>query len=286
MTTISALLPDFRDYLAHERRLQPATLQSYSTDLRTLNAFIEDVPVIDITKTMLRAYMRHMSKQGLSSLTIRRKFHCYRTFWNWLRLCEIDDRLLPEQIPLPKRRRKQPTWLTDSQLKTFVQTLDGDPLLDLAWMILAMLGLRRGELLALRWDDFDMESQKVTIQPGKGGRARILHYPNALQSRLDNLKSSIDGNPTGDILGFRHTKLTKHFNEHLKACNLDGHSFTMHSLRHSFASHLISRGVDITIVKELLGHKDITHTMIYVHHQPEQYRDAINQHILSNEETS
>jgi|GEM_PF-6292227 len=279
MTTITTLLPEFRDYLQHERKLAPATVRSYTTDLRTLAKFVNHISVVNITKAMLRAYMRDMSRKGLSTLTIRRKFHCYRTFWGWLRLSEIDNRLLPEQIQLPKRKRKAPIWLTDSQLKTFVYTLDGDPLLDLAWMILAMLGLRRGELLALRWDDFDMESKKVTIQPGKGGRARILHYPDALQSRLDKLEIS-----TGRIFDMTPPRLTRKFKLHLEACNLDGFGFTPHSLRHTFASHLISRGVDITIVKELLGHKDITHTMIYVHHQPEQYRDAINQHILSEEE--
>jgi len=284
MTTITALIPDFQEYLQHERKLADATVTSYTTDLRTLNAHIGSIPVIDITKDLLRSYLRQMSKDGLATMTIRRKFHCYRTFWSWLRLCGIDERLLPEQIPLPKRKRKQPKWLTDSQLKTFVNTLDGDPVLDLAWMMMALLGLRRGELVEMKWDDIDQEGQKITIPPGKGGRARVLHYPNALQARIDALLNSIDGKPTY-VFGLKKTTIHKYFKRHLKACNLHNEGFTMHSLRHTFASHLISQGVDITIVKELLGHKDITHTMIYIHHQPEQYREAINQHILSQETT-
>lgn len=283
MTTITNLLPDFREYLEHERKLAPATVTSYTNDLRTLNIHVTGIAVHDITKDLLRSYLRQMSKDGLATMTIRRKFHCYRTFWSWLRLTGIDERLLPEQIPLPKRKRSQPKWLTDSQLRIFVDTLDGDPVLDLAWMMLALLGLRRGELVAMKWDDIDMEGQKITIPPSKGGRARVLHYPNALQSRIDTLLNSVKGPKPSYIFGLKKTTIHKYFKRHLEACNLDSEGFTMHSLRHTFASHLISKGVDITVIKELLGHKDITHTMIYIHHQPERYRDAINQHILSQE---
>ena len=290
MTTIKALIPDFQEYLFHERKLSDATVRCYTNDLRSLNKHLESIDVLKITKDLLRAYMRSMSKQGLATMTIRRKFHCYRTFWGWLRLCGIDDRLIPEQIPLPKRKQKAPTWLTDSQLRTFVETLDGDPRFDLAWMMLALLGLRRGELVDLKWEDVDTEGQKVTLQPGKGGKGRVLHYPNALQSRIEALLKTYPGKKTVYVFGqsgkFRWSKqhFYKVFNAHLEACNLENEGFTPHSLRHTFATHLISRGVDITIVKELLGHKDITHTMIYVHHQPEQYKSAIYQHILSNEE--
>ncbi len=289
MTTITILLPEFREYLQHERKLADATVANYTHDLKSLNKHIENIEVLTITKDLLRSYMRAMSKQGLAIMTIRRRFHCYRTFWGWLRLCGIDDRLLPEQIPLPKRKRKQPTWLTDSQLQNFVYTLDGDPRQDLAWMILALLGLRRGELVNLKWNDIDLEGQKITIQPGKGGRSRVMYYPNALQSCFDALLKSYLGDRTIYVFGasgkYRWSKqhFYKSFKSHLEACNLNNGGFTPHSLRHTFASHLISRGVDITIVKELLGHKDITHTMIYVHHQPKQYKNAINQHILSME---
>lgn len=281
MTTITALIPDFRDYLEHERKLQPATLSSYTTDLRTLDRFVLGISVLNITQSMLRAYMRQMSKQDLAIMTIRRKFHCYRTFWKWLRLSDIDDRLLPEQIQLPKRRRKQPVWLTDSQLKIFVETLDGDPMLDLAWMMLAVLGVRRGELVGMKWSDIDMEGMKITIPPDKGGRARVLHYSNALQYRIYRLMDSFQGDRPDDVFKMKKTTIHKYFKAHLVACNLHHEGFTMHSLRHTFASHLISRGVDITIVKELLGHKDITHTMIYIHHNQEQFKQAMSQHILS-----
>lgn len=286
MTSIKDLIPAFQDYLQHERKLADATVTSYTTDLNGLNQHVQNIDVLEINKDLLRSYMRDMSKQGLAIMTIRRKFHCYRTFWSWLRLCGIDDRLLPETIPLPKRKRPQPRWLTDSQLITFVETLDGDPVLDLAWMLLALLGLRRSEIINMRWDDIDIEGQKITIPPGKNGRARVLHYTHALQSRIDQLLNSIEGDQTTLVFNYGKSYLTTHFKRHLEACNLENEGFTMHSLRHTFASHLISRGVDITILKELLGHKDITHTMIYIHHQPKQYKQAIDQHILSMEKIS
>lgn len=278
---IQNLLSDFKEYLEHERKLEPASIRAYLSDVECLNRHVDGKELLSIKRDDLREYMRQMSRDGLAVMTIRRKMHCYRTFWAWLKLCEIDNRMLPEGIPLPKRKRPQPRWLTDSQLKTFVYTLDGDPGLDLAWMMLALLGLRRSELVNMKWDDIDLEGQKITIPPGKGGHARVLHYPHALQFRLDAMPGR-----EGLVFQFGKSYFQKYFKRHLEACNLENEGFTLHTLRHTFASHLISRGVDITVVKELLGHKDITHTMIYVHHNPVIYQEAIQKHILSEETES
>lgn len=281
---ISDLLSQYREYLQHERKLAQQTITAYNNDLKLLAKAV-DKPLLEITKSDLRAYMRQMSKEGLATATIRRKFHGFRTFWTWLKLAEIDDRMIPEQIDLPKRTRPAPNWLTESELRTFVETLDGNPRNDLAWAVLAYLGVRRGELLNLRWSDIDIESKTVTIQPGKNKRARILHIPDGLLVRILKLQSTFKTLPefvfNGSHGRWGVQPFNRAFKRHLVRCGLDDHGITPHSLRHSFATHLIRRGVNISDVKELLGHKDISTTSIYIHHDPDGLKKALERHILN-----
>lgn len=152
-----------------------------------------------------------------------------------------------------------------------------DPL-KTAIIILVNTGMRRGELFHLRWRDIDLKNGSVRVWPygefsPKGKRPRTIPITGELKSTMRRLSK---GKSPDDFV-FRPYKsehrLYKHFAALVKALGMKG---TLHDLRHTFASRLAMAGVPIPVIKELLGHSDISTTMIYSHLSPEVHREAIN----------
>jgi integrase len=150
-----------------------------------------------------------------------------------------------------------------------------DPELGSAILILLHTGMRRSELWNLRWRDVNLKGRTITIKPHgsfrtKSGKIRSVSITEKLYKHLKTLKqaSPYVCRPYEHI----HT-LRKNFVKLLEAEGLSGR---LHDLRHTFASHLAMANVPIPVIKELLGHSDITTTMIYAHLQPDIHRDEIN----------
>lgn len=279
MTTLSSLLPSYIDYLELERALRPQTIQAYKGDIERLHGFVGDKDIEKITLNDLRAHMRDMAKDGLSTETIRRRIHSLNTFYKWLILENIVPEQLSAKLHLPKRIRKQPTWLSDSEIRTFANTPSK---YSIAWKLLAWFGMRRSELVRLDWRDVRINDGIIIIRDTKSRDDRVMPIPDAFKPDLAQEWVAV-GMPTeGRILKMSKNYFATIFRKHLVKCGLDGKGITPHTLRHSFASSLIRQGVPITVLKDLLGHKDVNTTMIYVHHNDMLLQDAMNKHILGN----
>lgn len=288
MSTITHLLPAYRLYLEHEAKRSPMTVAAYLSDLRRLAAFVDDRPIGAIQSDDLRAYMRVLSQAGLSTRTVERKMACFSTFWKWLKLEGRVTVVITESVRVPKPQRRLPVWLTESELLSFASTPDPNPRNDLAWKVLAWLGLRRGELLRLRCDDVLLEDRILIIRRGKGGRDRALPLPDALWEHFQRYLTGhtnervFPSNTGGD---WSPQSFTAAFKEHLKRCGLGGRGLTPHSLRHSFATHLLNRGANIVEIQALLGHADIKSTLVYMHIDQAHLRQAVNLHPLIGQES-
>jgi site-specific recombinase XerD len=293
--TIGDLLPEYEDYLTHERHLAEQSIVAYLSDLRGLVDFLAGKPVADIQVNDLRAFMRDLSHQGYKTASIRRKFHGFGTFWRWLRMEGYTDEVLTDYVQLPKKPQRVVTWLNARDLHVFVETPPkrSNPIERerdrIAWLLLAWLGLRRSEVLNLEVEDVRLLDNVIIVRAAKGDKDRVLPLPPDLK---DDLAGFIGERTSGYLLlgrdgtQWKVSAFNRAFRRHLRTCGMDGHGITPHTLRHTFATHLVAAGVPITIVGELLGHADIQSTMVYVHADMSSFRNAIAAHILAVKSTS
>ncbi len=277
MTKIKDLIDDYSDYLQYERTVTKQTLQAYLSDIKHLIDSVGNVDIANVTLSDLRQHMRDMSKEGLANATIRRRIHSLNTFYGWLVLEEYVEEQISRKLHLPKRDRKQPVWLSDSEIKRFANTPSR---LSIAWKLMAWFGLRRSEILHLDWKDVRLQDRVLIVRDTKSKKDRVMPIPKALLAELYEEWRKKDMPESGSIVGITKSPFVRAFKKHLKACGLADKGVTPHTLRHSFASSLIRAGVPLTVVKELLGHKDVSTTMIYVHHSDELLQDAMEKHIL------
>lgn len=289
MPTINDCLARFETYLRHERGLKAMTIAGYLSDLRLLNDRYP-LDVSDITLEQLRHYIRHLHMRGLKYRTIERHRAAFSTFWRWLRLEKIVTENPVEFLQLPKRPPPLPKWLEESDLRKFAETPDSSRFMamrqrnECAWRLLALLGLRRSEVLNLRVRDVMLRDRLIAIRGSKADGERVLPLPDALRGLL---KAQIEGKAADDLVlpgipgGQWSPKAFRiQFNHHARRCGLPTW-VTPHTIRHSYATHLVKRGVSIFDVQKMLGHKDIKTTLVYLHVSPDHLRGAAEKHILS-----
>jgi site-specific recombinase XerD len=294
MITIADLLADYEDYLRHERQLAPLSIVAYLCDLRALAACLGSKNTAEIDANDLRAHMRDLGRDGFKTASIRRKFHGFGTFWRWLKMEGYASDVITESLVLPRKPQRVVKWLNAHDLRIFVETPPdranpNEQARDhVAWQMLAWLGLRRSELLNLDVCDVRLSDQVVVIRDAKGRKDRILPLPPALMSEI----TAYIGERESGLLfrgqggtRWRTKAFNRAFQRHLRTCGLAGKGITPHTLRHTFATHLVMAGIPIPTVSKLLGHADIQSTMVYVHVDMEGMRYALAQHILAKEST-
>jgi site-specific recombinase XerD len=282
VTTILALFDAYRDYLQHELQRAPQTVTAYLSDLRGLAKFV-DKPIDQIAKNDLRAYLRHMGRQGLQPATVRRKVHGYSTFWNWLVAEGHVEQTITKGLTLPRKERKFARWLTEAELHRFEETPDPNPRNTLAWRLLAWLGLRRNELLDLRCDAVNIEDGVIAVRGTKSRRDRTLPIPEAL---VESLRAVCQGRDEaafvlpGDLGGW-WSKLSFYtaFRAHARAAGVPG--ITPHTLRHTVATHMSQRGVPLRVIQQWMGHERMDTTSIYLQVAPEFMQSAMDKHVLN-----
>jgi len=163
-----------------------------------------------------------------------------------------------------------PKFLTKDQVKKLLDIIPDGNYKDLIQVYL-YTGSRRNEALNLTWDDIDLEKGKIFIKETKSGESRIV----PINSELSKILKSMDnGNPK--LFNFSKWHVTHKFKKYLKKSGIKGwESFNVHTLRHTFASHLIMSGTDIYTVSKLLGHSSVAVTQMYAHLAPDYLRVSI-----------
>ena len=148
-------------------------------------------------------------------------------------------------------------------------------------------GMRRGEILSLKWEQVDLRHGYISLDDTKSGEGRQIPMNQTLIETFSEMPRGFESkyvfsNRNGDAL----TDIKRSFNTALRKAEI--HNATFHTLRHTAASHLVMNGVDLTSVKELLGHKSLSMTMRYSHLAPEHKRKAVNilDKALRNEEVN
>lgn len=275
------LLAPFGDYLRFERGLSARTARAYLLDCRRLAEFARSQGArgpADMTYELLRAHVAELTRAGLSAASVARAQSAMRAFFAFLVGDEVLETDPTERLEPPRRGRSLPVVLSVAEIERLLAAVRiQDPL---AFRDLAMLevlygsGLRISELLELRTRDLQLEEGLLQVS-GKGGKQRLvpvggraaaaLHrYLRELRPRLDRGESrgvvflARHGRPLSRMGGWRVVRRTA------ERAALE-RRVTPHTLRHSFATHLLEGGADLAAVQEMLGHADISTTQIYTH---------------------
>lgn len=280
MTRIKDLLDRYTDYLKHERKLSTGTLANYLSDLRKLDMKLnKDVELIEVKD--LRAIMRQMGKH-YKPATIRRTFHGFGTFWRWLWMEEIVSEIIPHKLTLPKKDQTAPKWLTADELRQLFDTPGATEHDELAFKLLAWLGLRPSEVCKLRVADIKKDT--VVIRETKGKHDRTLPLPDELAKTLAAFTSGRAGSEYvfggGQIM--TRKVLGNTFRRHVERAGFQGQGITPKTLRHSFATHMVKTAPP-AVVRDLMGHQNISTLNTYLHASSMEMRAALEHHPLKND---
>jgi integrase/recombinase XerD len=279
--TNQMLLDGFYTYMVAERRLAPNTVESYGRDLARYCAFIEQGPVPQVrscTRTHLLNFLSAEQSNGLSARSISRMVSSIKTFYNYLIIEGVVVQNPFQDVRTPQRDRRLPNVMSRDEVEALIKAPDTDLPLGFRdrtfFEVLYATGLRVSELVGLRMDNLNLDAGFVIVM-GKGSKQRIVPLGEValgfLQAYLTRvrpvlMKRSVnsfvfvnrDGLPMSRQ-GF--WKLVK------KYCLAAGiaKKISPHTLRHSFATHILEGGADLRSVQMMLGHSDITTTQIYTH---------------------
>ena len=286
-------LQEFLDHLSIERGLSPRTLEAYERDVARLVAFLEQHGVArpgETSAAHLREFVYHLKDQGLKPTSIRRAISAIRTYFGYL-LAEgmvVSDPT--ERIEAPTIWRRLPDVLSRSEIERLLDA--PDPTDTMFWRDKAMLefayasGVRVSELIGLRIRDLSLEEGFASVF-GKGAKERLVPIGKAAVRALDlylrELRPRLErGAGKGVVfLNARGQPLSrmgvwKILRRHVERAGISKR-VTPHTLRHSFATHLLEGGADLAAVQEMLGHADISTTQIYTHVDREYLRDVHRQ---------
>jgi integrase/recombinase XerD len=286
-------LEGFRDHLSLEAGSSAHTVESYLRDLTRLGEFARTRSVrspANLTRPLLRDFVFLLKDLGLSPATIRRSVSAIRTYFRFL-LAEGRVSIDPsDRLESPARWRKLPEVLTVPEIEAMLAAPGVDD--PLAWRDRALLelgygaGLRVSELCGLTLQDLVLDEGLVRVF-GKGGKERLVplgrQSVGAISVYLHNVRPALDkGRSKGRVLlNARGEPLSRvgAWGVVKKAAERGDvqRRVTPHTLRHSFATHLLEGGADLRAVQEMLGHADLSTTQIYTHVDREYLRSVHRQ---------
>lgn len=268
----------FITYLHNEKKISENTEVSYKRDLAKLSAYLGEQGVTEVGKitfTNLNSYVLYLEKNRLAPATISRNIASIKAFYHFLYKGQLVPEDVAEGLKAPKIEKKVPEIMTMQEVVRLLEQPDtGSPkgVRDKAMLeLLYATGIRVSELISLKLQDVNMQmgfilcrdaSKERVIPFGNKARSALLQYLEGSRSMLiedaesDILFVNCSGQPMSRQ-GF--WKLIKHY---AKKAGITA-DITPHTLRHSFAAHLVENGADLKSVQEMLGHSDISTTQIY-----------------------
>lgn len=278
-------LADFLRHLGLERNASTHTVKSYREDLTQALEFFRQrlagrkLEPGTFTTRLLRAYLAWLHEQGYAKATVARRIAAVRSWARYLCRQGVLDDNPAEGLRGPRQDKKLPHFLSEADLAKLVKTPvdDGPPgVRDRAILeTLYSAGLRVSELTGLDVGDLDLDAGLATVR-GKGKRERLAILGKEAAAALGEwlavrqlVLQQARRQHAAVFLNQRGTRLTSRsvgrmLEKYLSRAGLDPRS-SPHTLRHSFATHLLDRGADIRSVQELLGHRSLATTQIYTH---------------------
>ncbi len=292
-TPILELIDSFKAYLVLERNYAKGTLIEYGSDLE---AFVEYLQInkkekqlktiSSINEDDIRIYIENLFlKSKCKSITISRKISSLRSFFTFLKDRRYIDHNPTLEIKSPKIPKKLPIYLTENELIKLLATPDqtnAEGIRDFAILILfSYTGMRISELQGLNLNSLNFDENSVKVM-GKGSKERVIPL---IEPVIQSLRKYIAIRPMADTEALIISKQKKRISiralrdivyKYRKLAGISVNNFSPHKLRHTFATLLHNRDVDILDIQALLGHASIATTQIYTHTNSKRLREAVN----------
>lgn len=279
---MSEWIAEFINYLSAERGLALNTLESYGRDLRQYSQYLEGhlggAKMEPASRALIVGYLLHLQKQGKATATIARRLAALKAFYQFLVREKLVDQDPTANLESPKLERRLPKVLSVGEVDQMLRQPDAQSaggVRDRAMLeLLYATGIRVSELVSLNLKDLNLDQAYIRCL-GKGGKERMVPIGSlAIRSLREYLKQArprLVRDPKEESLFVNHHgrrltrqgfwKIVKKYAEDAKIDK----EITPHTLRHSFATHLLENGADLRSVQEMLGHADISTTQIYTH---------------------
>ncbi|MFH1825384.1 MAG: tyrosine recombinase XerC [Candidatus Firestonebacteria bacterium] len=269
-------ISDFFKYIKIEKNFSENTIISYENDLKQFFNFVLKKEINEIQNVDIREFIVHLNSKKYSKASVERKIATLKSFFNYLKKEGILKINPAENISFPKKDKKLPRYLEIDEINYLLDNIED--IKDKAILeTLYSTGIRVSELVNLDVKDIDFDNNLIKVL-GKGKKERIV--PIGLKA-LDSIGNYLKfKNNNNEILfvnkkGERiNVRTIRHIlNKCVVKCSLSKH-ISPHSIRHSFATHLLNKGADLRSVQELLGHSDLVTTQIYTHITTERLKEV------------
>lgn len=294
MTAVQKLIQRYLEHIASERNLSAHTVRAYRGDLATFLDFLathflskrpEDVRPGDVDALAVRSFLAHLTRQQLGKRSQGRTLSAVRSLFRFACREGVLGDNPAAAVRTPKQPITLPRHLRPGEIESLIeQPGEGDPLSrrDRAFLeLLYATGLRVGELVSLDWGDVDLDGRVLRVL-GKGGKERMVPFGRpalaALQAWLADWEELRSGraDEAGEpvFLNHRGGRLTDRsvrrlLDRYTTSAKLPG-GVHPHTLRHTFATHLLEGGADLRAIQELLGHSSLGTTQKYTHLEVER----------------
>jgi integrase/recombinase XerD len=289
---LTELMLDYLAYLELERGLSRNTLEAYRSDLQQYGAFLDRARLdpLAVTTADLRTFVSEVQRANgatAAPATVQRKVACLRSFYRYLRREQILEQDPTADLRGPRLGARLPKVLSRDEVQALLRQPQGTSpvaLRDRALLeTMYACGLRASEAIALERSQLDLDAGIVRTR-GKGSKERIVPVGSvalrSLRQYLDKGRPRLVGvrdetrvfvNVRGE--GLSRQGLYKIIQRHARAAGLE-RKMSPHTLRHTFATHLLAGGCDLRSLQEMLGHADIGTTQIYTHLSPDRLREV------------
>lgn len=271
---------DFLDYLTYERNVSPNTVTAYRDDLDSFVGFLcNDYltmarDLLDLRKVdhlSVRSYLAFLARKKLSRASTARHLSALRSFFKYLMREGIVEANPARTVATPKREKHLPAVLQTSDVALLLEQPDDSTLglRDRAWLeLLYASGLRISELVSIDLEDIELRSRLVKVR-GKGSKERIVPFGKKAEAALRTWLSTRTDDEPAIFVNYRGERITTRsvrrlFDRYVRAASLRA-GVSPHTLRHSFATHLLNSGADLRSIQELLGHASLSTTQKYTH---------------------
>ena len=277
-------IEDFESYLLLEKKYSENTINSYKNDLIKFKEYFQNKSLKNLNSKDLKQYIRQINK-SMNAKSVSRNISTLKSFYKFLLLEKYVNKSPLTNIVMPKIKKDLPKVLSEEEVTKLLDFKEKDSydyrnkaMLELMYSS----GLRVTELINLKLTDIDLDLEIVRIF-GKGSKERVIplgQYASlALKEYITYHRTSLAKNKNSDylFLSSRADKMTRQaffkiIKKIAKQQNIKT-EFSPHTLRHSFATHLLKHGADLRSIQELLGHSDVSSTQIYTHITNEKLKE-------------
>lgn len=277
----------FLDYMKFGRNSSEKTVKAYHTDMEQFLEFLKVqgiLNIFDINKKIVRIYISNLSETNLTKRTISRKVAVLKSFFRYLVNESVIKTNPMSLVRTPKFEKHLPAFVSLDVMESFLNSLTSDNFIDsrdrMIFEMLYATGMRSNELVSMNLRDIMLQERIVHIRMGKGGKERqvpfnriskdiLVEYLSKRGTIKENDKEALLVSVNGRRLDNRDIRriIKKRIMAFSQMSDIHPHT-----LRHTFATHLLNSGADIRVVQELLGHSSIATTQIYTHTSMERLK--------------